>query len=68
MAPQSSIFGPFLFNIYMHDIFMILKTTYFTGNSDDSKPLVPLNKSVKISENGFQITRWTQIPANAIFL
>ena len=40
MATQSSILGPLLFKIYVHDIFLILKTTYFTGYADGSKPFV----------------------------
>ena len=33
---QGSILGPLLFNIFMCDIFLILKTTYFTGCADDN--------------------------------
>ena len=38
--PQGSILGPLLFNISMCDMFLILKTTYFTGYADYSKPVV----------------------------
>ena len=31
---------PIFFNIFIHDIFIILKTTYFDGYADDSMPFV----------------------------
>ena len=34
-VPQGSIF---LFNIFMCDMFLILKTTYFTNYADDNTP------------------------------
>ena len=39
-VPQDSIPGPFLFNIFMCDMFLILKGTYFTGYADDNTPIV----------------------------
>ena len=36
--PQSSILTRLLFKINVHDIFLILKTTYFTGYADGSMP------------------------------
>ena len=36
-VPQGSIF---LFNIFMCDMFLILKTTYFTNYADDNTPFV----------------------------
>ena len=37
---SGSIFSPLLFNIYINDIFMILKTTYFTDYAVDSMHFV----------------------------
>ena len=39
-VPQGSKLGPLLFNTLMRDMFLIIKTTYFTGYADDNTPLV----------------------------
>ena len=37
-VPQGSILGPLLFNIFMCDMLLRLKGTYFTGYADDNTP------------------------------
>ena len=39
-VPQGSILDPLLFNIFMCDIYLIIKTTSLTGYADDNIPFV----------------------------
>ena len=51
-----------LFNIFMCDIFLILKTVYFTGYADDNTPLVVadnMNDIIRsLEEVGENIITW----------
>ena len=38
-VPQGSILGRLLFNVFMREMFLILKTVYNTGYVDDNTPL-----------------------------
>ena len=49
-VPQSSILGPFLFNILMCDMFLILKATYFTGYADDNTPFAVRDSTTDIKK------------------
>ena len=42
-VPQGSIQNPLLFHIFMFDMFLILKTVYFTSYADGSTPFAVAN-------------------------
>ena len=64
---QASILGPILFNIFLSDLFLIIKETDFASYTDDNTIyktsnnindiIAYYNSHLKGSSNGFQIIR-----------
>ena len=61
-VPQGSITEPLLFNIFMCDMLLILKGTYFTGYADHNTPFVVRDNIVDVikalEEIGESLVNW----------
>ena len=47
-VPQGSILGPFLFNIFLCDLFLTTEGNYFTNYADDTTPYVTGNNAEEV--------------------
>ena len=70
-VPQGSILGPLLFNIFLCDLFLIMKETSFASYADDNTPYVTaenLDEVIKsLEKDSIKLFQWfsdNQMKAN----
>ena len=73
-VPQGSILGPLLFDIFLCDIFLIMKETSFASYADDNTPYVTaenLDEVIKsLEKDSIKLFQWfsdKQTTINIIF-
>ena len=57
-VPQGSVFGPLLFNTFICDMFLILKTTYYSSYADDNTPFAVRDNIKALEEIGENLVSW----------
>ena len=67
-APQGSIFGPILFNLFLNDLMFFIKETEVRNFADDThREKVPLNK-IPASTKSMNMSIWVVGTSNQLFI